>query len=57
MLDFLGMYRQARTAHARQLTEGTFVSLGTSAMGGRDVCAQGALMRWRPDTSQTAARF
>ena len=44
MLDFLGMYRQARTAHARQLTEGTFVSLGTSAMGGRDVCAQGALM-------------
>ena len=44
MLEFLGMYRQARTAHARQLTEGTFVSLGTSAMGGRDVCAQGALM-------------
>ena len=44
MLDFLGMYRQARTAHAKQLTEGTFVSLGTSAMGGRDVCAQGALM-------------
>ncbi len=44
MLGFLGMYRQARTAHAKQLTEGTFVSLGTSAMGGQDVCAQGALM-------------
>ena len=44
MLEFLGMYRQARTAHAKQLTEGTFVSLGTSAMGGQDVCAQGALM-------------
>ena len=44
MLDFLGMYRQARTAHARQLTEGTFVSLGTSAMGGRDVCAQLSLI-------------
>lgn len=44
MMQFLGMFRHARTAHAQNLTKEMFVSLGRSAVSARDVYAQGGLI-------------
>ncbi len=43
-MQFLGMFRHVRTAHAQGLTKEMFVSLGQSAVSARDVYAQGALI-------------
>ena len=43
-MQFLGMFRHVRTAHAQGLTKEMFVSLGQSAVSARDVFAQGALI-------------
>lgn len=44
MMQFLGMFRHVRTAHAQGLTKEMFVSLGQSAVSARDVYAQGGLI-------------
>lgn len=43
-MQFLGMFRHVRTAHAQGLTKEMFVSLGQSAVSAHDVYAQGALI-------------
>ncbi len=43
-MQFLGMFRHVRTAHAQGLTKEMFVSLGQSAVSARDVYAQGGLI-------------
>lgn len=43
-MQFLGMFRHARTSHAQGLTKEMFVSLGQSAVSARDVYAQGGLI-------------
>lgn len=43
-MQFLGMFRHVRTAHAQGLTKEMFVSLGQSAVSAADVYAQGALI-------------
>ena len=44
MMQFLGMFRHARTIHAQGLTKEMFVSLGRNAVSARDVYAQGGLI-------------
>ncbi len=43
-MQFLGMFRHARTIHAQGLTKEMFVSLGRNAVSARDVYAQGGLI-------------
>ena len=43
-MAFLGMYRQARTAHVQSITGETFVSLGTHAMSGKNVFTEGGVI-------------
>ena len=43
-MNFLGLYRQIRTSHAQSLTGEAFLSLGSNAVSGRDVTAEGGIL-------------
>ncbi len=43
-MAFLGMYRHARTAHVQSITGETFISLGTNALSGKDICTEGGVI-------------
>ena len=43
-MNFLGLFRQVRTSHAQSLTGENFLSLGMSAVSGRDVLSEGGIL-------------